>query len=216
MRDTILDVSVELLTRAQGDGAGVYLRQTSERRFVSWVVSHDRRCQIAITDEAPMPVIDAALGPDLVLHLDRPNRMTVVAIGPSLTFVLNGNIVAGVPVDHRYLEGYAGMLVYGGGPEPSEAAVDWIAADRLGLRLGDRIDVILNPAALYDLGDRTAAGGLRSQIVDELGPLGGVLASFGHRHVPRSLLVACRLDELVHCHHVVPRHQLFQRADFFV
>jgi hypothetical protein len=126
LRDVILDAQVSLLTTAPGDAAGVYLRQEHEGRFVTWTVTHDQRCRIGLVDGGYLPVIDAPLPEDIPFHMDRPNRMTVVAMGPSLTFVLNLKVVTGTTVDQRWQEGFAGILVNAGTEQPAEAAVDWV------------------------------------------------------------------------------------------
>lgn len=128
-RDVIFDVQLGVASGSPDDLFGIFLRQSGDQRLVFWALSPTRRCVIGLADAAFTPVVDAMLAPELKLDTAAGgrNRLQVVGIGPSLTFVLNGMVVTGITVDPRYKEGYLGYYVQRGeGAAEAELAVDWV------------------------------------------------------------------------------------------
>ena len=128
LRDVVLDVGLELLSGGPGTAFGVYLRQSVPDRYVLCVLTRERRFRMGLVDSRYQPVHDGNLADDIWLHTEGPNRITVVAFGPSLTFVVNGSIVTGALVDARYAEGVAGVWVQPGDDSGAELALDWSQA----------------------------------------------------------------------------------------
>lgn len=126
LRDVVVDASVELLAGAAGTTYGMYLRQSSEQRYVLWTVTGERRFRVGLLDGAYQPLHDGVIAEEIALHTDAPNRLTAVLFGPSLTFVLNGSIVTGAMVDARYAEGPAGAWLQPGDDSGAALALDWV------------------------------------------------------------------------------------------
>ncbi len=57
-------------------------------------------------------------------ELDR-KRISVAAIGPSITLSLNSLVVTSVLIDPRFVDGYCGLLVEQRNEGPVEMAVEW-------------------------------------------------------------------------------------------
>jgi hypothetical protein len=129
-RDIILDVSLALETGSDEDRYGVYLRQTSEHRYVVFGITPTGRVLIALVDaQESMPLVDADLAPDMPFAhgVGAENRITVVSIGPSLTFMLNGAAVTGITVDPRYQDGVVGAFVQRAGTNlQASIGVRWV------------------------------------------------------------------------------------------
>ena len=126
LRDVVIDASMELLEGAPGTTFGMYFRQSSEQRYVLWTVTRERRFRVGLLDGAYQPVHDGMLADDIPLHTDAPNRLTVVMLGPSVTFILNDKIVTGAMVDARFAEGPAGAWLQPGDDTGAALALDWV------------------------------------------------------------------------------------------
>ncbi len=79
---------------------------------------------ISAFDGEEQPIAVGPLAEGMVLHRRR-NRISVAAVGPSITLSLNGLVVTSVLVDPRYIDGYCGLLVEQRHDEPVEVAVEW-------------------------------------------------------------------------------------------
>lgn len=127
LRDVTVDASLELLEGAPGSTYGMYLRQQAPEQYVLWTVTAERRFRAGALDQGNyLPLHDGALADDIPLHTDGPNRLTVVMVGPSLTFIVNSKIVAGAMVDGRYAEGPCGAWIQPGDDTGATLAVDWV------------------------------------------------------------------------------------------
>jgi hypothetical protein len=127
-RDVLLDVELGVVSGAQDDLFGLFLRQSGEQRLVFWALSSTGRCVIGLADGSFTPLVDGPLAAGMAFDASAGgrNRLQVVAIGPSLTFVLNGMVVTGITVDPRFGAGYCGFYVQrGGGAEEAVLGVDW-------------------------------------------------------------------------------------------
>lgn len=113
LRHVLVDVVMEAGGQADDEGFGVFVRQVTPTRYVALRVSRAGGLAITCFDgEAPeQPLAVGVLHDEIPFDPDGPNRFTVVAAGPSITLALNGWVVTGVLVDHRYAEGHAGVLI---------------------------------------------------------------------------------------------------------
>jgi hypothetical protein len=128
-RDTVLQASLSMTEGTEDDLYGVFLRSPSDALYYAFAVSPTGHAYVASYDGEFAPIVSGPLDPDMVFHygLGRPNRFQVVAVGPSLTFILNGMLVTAEIVDERYQEGYLGYFVHHGLTSPrAELAVDWV------------------------------------------------------------------------------------------
>lgn len=128
-RDVIVEARMTLVEGGEGDFFGLFLRQSSPDAYYCFSMSPSGRCVISRYDGAYHPVVDGVLAPDMTFHAGpgRANLFQVVACGPSLTFLLNHEVITGIMVDPAYKEGFLGFyLHHGHRPAPAELAVDWI------------------------------------------------------------------------------------------
>lgn len=114
LRDVVLDAALELVTGPPDSTFGIYLRQSTPQHYVLWTLTPQRRFRVGLVDGGYQPVHDGLLGPDIPLRATGPNRFTVLACGPCLTFVLNDRVVTGAMVDQRWAQGAAGAWVQAG------------------------------------------------------------------------------------------------------
>lgn len=125
-RDVILDCAVTLASGHPSSAFGLYLRQSSPHRYVLWTVTPQRRFRVGLVDRDYHPVHDAPLGEDIALDPTTPTRLTVVAFGPSLTFVVNSMIVTGAMVPPAYAEGVAGVWLQCGDASGARLILHWV------------------------------------------------------------------------------------------
>ena len=125
-RDVVIATSLELTRGAAGTAYGMYLRQSVPNRYLLWTVTGERRFRVGLVDAQYTPVHDGMLADDIPLCGDGPNEFTVLAFGPSLTFVLNGKIVTGAMVDPRFAEGIAGAWLQPADDSGAELALHWV------------------------------------------------------------------------------------------
>jgi hypothetical protein len=130
LRDVILDGRFSVVAGGNEDVIGWYLRQSSGERYLACGYGIAGRVGIFEVDGASRRIIvqgDLLPGQPFNPGLGVGNRVTVVACGPSLTFLLNGAVVAGVTVDRRFVEGHAGPVLIKASPgAPSRIAVGWL------------------------------------------------------------------------------------------
>lgn len=129
-RDVTLDASISLAAGDEHDFAGIFLRQSSERTYVALAMSPTGYVYLAtIADGVAQPVVEGPLTPGIPFNagVGAWNRVTVVAFGPSLVFVLNGSVLVHLAVDQRYVQGYAGLFVQQGATSAeAKAAARWV------------------------------------------------------------------------------------------
>jgi hypothetical protein len=128
-RDTVLDVSFGLVAGDDNDLAGVFLRQSAERRYVAAAISPAGYVYVATVDGEGHPVAEGPLSADIPFErgMGAWNRLTIVAFGPSLVVVLNGSILVHLAVDQRYAAGAAGLFLQQGGTSTeARAAARWV------------------------------------------------------------------------------------------
>jgi hypothetical protein len=128
-RDTILQAQVSLAAGAEDDLYGVFVRSPTAELYYAFAVSPAGQVFVASYDGEYLPLVSGPLDPDIPFGhgLGQPNRFQVVAVGPSLTFILNGTLVTAEIVDERYAEGYLGFFVHHAlTSEKAELAADWI------------------------------------------------------------------------------------------
>jgi hypothetical protein len=130
LRDVVLDGRMTLTAGGELDFAGWYLRQGTPERYLVCGFSPAGRVGMFEVDGASRRIIvQGDLQPDHPFNtgIGSPNRITVVAVGPSITFLLNAAVVAGVTTDQRFAEGHAGPVLIKGDPGPESAVrVDWL------------------------------------------------------------------------------------------
>lgn len=125
-RDVIISGELELVEGNAGTAYGIFFRQTSRDRYLLWTLTEQRRFRVGAVDGIYTPIIDGLLAEDIELHLNAPNLLTIVSIGPSITFVLNNKIVTGITVDPRYSEGFLGAWLQPTDDEGAALALDWV------------------------------------------------------------------------------------------
>ncbi|MBV9579847.1 MAG: hypothetical protein JO057_14755 [Chloroflexi bacterium] len=128
-RDTILQTSMSMSEGSDDDLYGVFVRSASAELYYAFATSPAGHVYVASYDGEFVPIVSGPLDPDMLFRygLDAPNRFQVVAVGPSLTFLLNGMLVTAEIVDERYQEGYLGFFVHHGLTSPrAELAVEWV------------------------------------------------------------------------------------------
>jgi hypothetical protein len=128
VRDVVIDAEVRADGTSPGEGFGLFCRQSAPGRYVSWRVSTSGMIAISTMDGTETLLAAGPLASGMVLHAEpgAANRLTVVAAGPAITFILNLMVVTSVIVDERYAEGHAGVLLEQRDPTSSpRLAVDW-------------------------------------------------------------------------------------------
>jgi hypothetical protein len=128
-RDTTLQASVSMAEGADDDLYGVFVRSPSSDLYYAFAASPSGHVYVASYDGEFAPIVSGPLDPDMLFRygVGQANRFQVVAVGASLTFILNGMLVTGEIVDERYQEGYLGFFVHHGlTSAKAELAVDWV------------------------------------------------------------------------------------------
>lgn len=125
-RDVIISCALELTEGNIGTAYGMFFRQTASNRYLLWTLTEQRRFRVGSVDGKYTPILDGLLADDIELRVNGSNELTVVAIGPSITFVLNGKIVTGMMVDARYSEGIAGAWLQPTDDAGAALALDWV------------------------------------------------------------------------------------------
>jgi hypothetical protein len=127
--DATIQASISLAEGADDDLYGIFLRSASAQMYYTFAVSPAGHVFVACYDNEFIPLVSGPLDPDIPFGqgLGTANRFQVVAIGPSLTFILNGTLITAEIVDERYREGYLGFFVHHGLTSPrAELAAEWI------------------------------------------------------------------------------------------
>jgi hypothetical protein len=127
--DAIVQASVSLAEGADDDLYGIFLRSATAELYYAFAVTPTGHVFVACYDSQFLPLASGPLDPDIPFGhgLGVANRFQAVAIGPSLTFILNGMPVTAEIVDERYREGYLGFFVHHGLTSPrAELAAEWI------------------------------------------------------------------------------------------
>lgn len=127
-RDVVVDASLGLASGDDSDLVGVFVRQAAPRRYVVAAFSPGGHVYVASVDGAGHPVVEGALKPEIRFEhgVGAFNRLTIVAMGPSLVVVLNGSVLAHIAVDERYAAGNAGAFLQQGPTSTApRAAVRW-------------------------------------------------------------------------------------------
>jgi hypothetical protein len=127
--DAILQASISLAEGADDDLYGIFVRSASAGLYYAFAVSPTGHVFVACCDTEFQPLVSGPLDPDIPFGhgLGAANRFQVVAVGPSLIFILNGTPVTAEIVDERFREGYLGFFVHHGLTSPrAELAAEWI------------------------------------------------------------------------------------------
>ncbi len=128
-RDVVIDAVVEFEGGGEDGAWGLFFRQAAERDYLAFcVTSAGRAAVLAVEGGAPRTLADGPLPEDAPFARGPrgANRLTVVAVGPSITCVVNGFVLVGVIVEPRFKSGIAGALVMPGRPGvPVAARVRW-------------------------------------------------------------------------------------------
>jgi hypothetical protein len=123
-RDVVIDVVADFGRLHDDEGFGIFVRRNAADRYVGLRVTPSRIMAISAFDGEEQPIAVGTLAGGMVLHRRR-NRISVAAVGPSITLSLNGLVATSVLVDPRYIDGYCGLLVEQRHDEPVEVAVEW-------------------------------------------------------------------------------------------
>jgi hypothetical protein len=128
-RDVIIQAQISLVEGADDDLYGLFLRSPRPDLYYTFAVSPIGHVVISRYDGEYDPLVAGPLAPDMPFETGtgRPNLFQVVALGPSLTFLLNGMVVTTEVVDPDYQEGYLGFYVHHGSQSArAELGADWI------------------------------------------------------------------------------------------
>jgi hypothetical protein len=127
--DVIVQAQIALSDGADDDLYGLFVRSPTSDLYYTFAVSPSGHVLVSTFENGFQPVVSGPLDPDMLFAhgLGQPNRFQVVAVGPSLTFLLNGMLITAEIVDERFREGYLGFFVHHGSSSPqAELAADWI------------------------------------------------------------------------------------------
>jgi hypothetical protein len=128
-RDVIVQAELSLAEGADDDLYGLFLRSPTADLYYAFAVSPAGQVFVGSYDGEFVPLVSGPLDPDMQFGYGagQTNRLQVVAVGPSLTFMLNGMLVSAEIVDERYQEGYLGFFVHHGmTSQRAEMQADWI------------------------------------------------------------------------------------------
>jgi hypothetical protein len=128
-RDVIVQAQISLAEGSEDDLYGLFLRSPQPDLYYTFAVGPAGHVLISSFDGEYFPLVSGPLDPQLPFTrgLGKPNLFQVVAIGPSLTFLLNGTVITAEIVDERYQEGFLGFYVHHASESPrAELAADWI------------------------------------------------------------------------------------------
>lgn len=135
-RDVVVDCVVTPVRASPTTAFGMYVRQSVPDRYVLWTVTAQRRFRVGLVDGGYHAVHDATLGDDVPLHDGARTRLTTVAVGPSLTFIVNGVTVTGVMVSPRFADGLAGAWLQCADSTGAELVVEWAQVRQVVAGLG--------------------------------------------------------------------------------
>jgi hypothetical protein len=127
--DVIVQAQLSMSEGADDDLYGLFVRSPSSDLYYTFATSPSGQAFISMFEGEYVPLASGPLDPDLhfAYGLGQPNVFSVVAVGPSLTFILNGRLVGAEIVDDRYFDGYLGFYVHHGTRSVrAELAADWI------------------------------------------------------------------------------------------
>jgi hypothetical protein len=124
LRDFVIDAVVRTQKLDTDEGFGLFVRRNAPDKYVGLRVTPGRIIAISAFDGEEQPIVVGPLADDMVLHPDR-NRITVAAVGPSITLSLNSLVVTSVLIDPRFIDGYCGLLLEQRHERPVELAVEW-------------------------------------------------------------------------------------------
>jgi hypothetical protein len=128
-RDVIVQAQISLVEGGDDDLYGLFLRSPQPELYYTFAAAPSGHVVISSFDGEFFPLVSGPLDPSLPFDkgLGKPNLFQVVAIGPSLTFLLNGNVITSEIVDERYQEGFLGLYVHHGSQSArAELAADWL------------------------------------------------------------------------------------------
>ena len=129
-RDLVIDVVADFEHLDDDEGFGIFVRRNAADRYVGLRVTPSRVMAISAFDGEEQPIAVGPLAGGMVLHRRR-NRISVAAVGPSITLSLNGLVATSGLVDPRYIDGYCGLLVEQRHDEHVEVAVEWCQIRRI-------------------------------------------------------------------------------------
>ena len=127
--DAIVQAELSLAEGADDDLYGLFVRSPSAELYYAFAVSPTGEVFISAYDGQYSPLAQGPLDPDMQFGggLGQSNRFQIAAVGPSLTFILNGVALVAEIVDERFKEGYLGFFIHHGTTsERAEMAADWI------------------------------------------------------------------------------------------
>lgn len=124
VRDVVIDAVVRTDLLGDDEGFGIFVRRNEPERYVGARVTPSGIIAISAFDGTEQPIVVGPLAEGMVLHPDR-NRISLAAIGPSITLSLNGMVVTSVLVDPRYIDGYCGLLLEQRHERSVELAIEW-------------------------------------------------------------------------------------------
>ena len=127
--DLVADAVLALEQGGDHDGYGLFVRQSGDDRYASFIVSPLGAASILLLDDAPLQVAGGQIPESVPFNrgLGARNRLTLLAVGPWLLACVNGVALTAAMVDERFREGFAGALLVPGGPGAERAAaVSWV------------------------------------------------------------------------------------------
>lgn len=124
-RDVVVDVVADLTDLADDEGFGLFVRRNAPDRYIGARIFPGGSIAIGAFDGSEEPLAMGPLAEGMILHRGR-NRITVAAVGPSITLSLNAMVATSVLVDARFVDGYVGLLVEQRHDSAADVAVEWL------------------------------------------------------------------------------------------
>ncbi|HEV7662383.1 MAG TPA: hypothetical protein VGQ62_02515 [Chloroflexota bacterium] len=128
-RDVIIQAELSLAEGDDDDLYGLFVRSPSPDFYYTFAVSPSGHVVVSRYDGEHDPLVAGPLAAEMPFArgLRQTNLFQVVAIGPSLTFLLNGMVIVSEVVEADYQEGYLGFYVHHGQQSArAEMAAHWI------------------------------------------------------------------------------------------
>lgn len=128
-RDVLVEAQLSLRVGQDDDFYGLFIRQSGPLHMIAFGISPSGQVLLAELAGAFKVLLNAPLDSSmrLVRGCQQPQLLSILACGPSLSFLLNRQLVTTLQVSSRYQEGYLGLFLHHErAGETAELAADWL------------------------------------------------------------------------------------------